>query len=77
MINTIFGTIWLFNFQQEEDEKLKTQYYIESIILLSIPIGIACFFIVVFFVVVCLFFYEHRRLRRLQRLEDEGFYDFE
>jgi hypothetical protein len=75
--NTICGTTWLVNFRSDHEDFLKTKYYIESIILLAIPILIACFFVIVFFVVMCLLFMEHRRMRRMQRLEDEGGYDEE
>ena len=77
LANTVCGTIWLVNFRKDNVDFLTTRYYVESVILLSIPIGIACFFVIAFGVVICLMYLEHRRMRRAQRLEDEGLYDFE
>ena len=77
LANTIGGAIWLVKFRTEHEEYLKTRYYVESIILLSIPIAIACFFVIIFIVVVTLLFIEHGRSRRMARLEEEGVYDIE
>ncbi len=77
LANTICGVIWLVKFQKENQDYLKTSYYVESIILLTIPIGIAVFFVIIFIAVICMLFFEHRRLRRMHRLEEEGMYDFE
>jgi hypothetical protein len=77
LTNTICGVIWLVRFRAEHEDFLKTSYYVESIILLAIPIGIACFFVIIFVIVICMLFFEHRRLRRMHQLEDEGLYDFE
>lgn len=77
MINTICGVVWLMRFRTENKDYLKTSYYVESIILLTIPIAIACFFVIIFFVVIFMLAFEHRRLRRMHRMEDEGLYDFE
>jgi uncharacterized membrane protein SirB2 len=75
--NTVCGTIWLVKFRNEHEEFLKTRYYVLSIILLSIPIGIAAFFVVIFLVVICMLYMDHRRMREHQRLDDEGLYDVE
>ncbi len=72
LINTVCGSIWFTQYQREHEDFLKTQYFIEAIILLSIPISIAGFSVVLFFVVVCLLIMEHRRMRNRQRFEDEG-----
>lgn len=76
--NTVQGIVWLTKIKKEDEDYLKTGYYVESIVLLSIPLAIASFFVVVLFVVIGILILEHRRnFNRMRRLEDEGFYDFE
>ena len=76
--NTLLGMVWLVKIKKEDEDYLKTKYYVESIVLLSIPIAIASFFVVVIFVVIGIMIIEQRRSNlRMRRLEDEGFYDFE
>lgn len=70
--NTVGGMIWLINFRKEHENYLKTRYFVESIILLSIPIAIAAFFVLVFVIVVVIMLIEHRRHSRMQRLDEEG-----
>lgn len=76
--NTILGLIWLTKIKNEDEDYLKTNYYIESIILLSIPIVIASFFVIVIMVVIVIMIIETRRnWVRMRRFEDENYYDFE
>jgi membrane-bound metal-dependent hydrolase YbcI (DUF457 family) len=76
-LNTIGGIVWFVNFNNENENFLKTEYYVETIVLLSIPLFICSLFVLIFVVVVIKLFINHRRERRMMRLEEEGFYDFE
>ena len=76
--NTVLGLIWLLKTQKQDEDYLKWSYYVESIILLSIPIAFASFFVIVIIVVVAIMVLEHRNNRnRMRRFDDENYYDFE
>jgi len=77
IINTVLGLVWLVKVRKENEDYLKTRYFVESIILLAIPIGIAVFFIIVIFVVIGIMYYDTRRNMRHRRMEDDGIIDFE
>jgi len=62
--NTVLGCVWLSSLSKEYEEYLKTRYYIESLILLAIPIAVAFFFVVFFFVGLCYIYFENRRQMR-------------
>jgi len=64
LVNTVCGTVWLVKFRKDHEDFLKTKYYVQSIILLSIPIGIASFFVIVFFVVLGMLYVDQRRMWR-------------
>ena len=53
IVNTILGLVWLIKSRKENQENfLKTEYLVESIVLLAIPIAIAVFFIIVITIVI-------------------------
>ena len=53
IVNTVVGLVWLLKFKRENDEDfLKTEYLVESIILLAIPIALALFFVVIILIVI-------------------------
>jgi hypothetical protein len=57
--NTSLPTVIVF--------ELKTSYYIEAVVLLSIPIAVATFFLIILVIFVCIVFFEYRRNRLRNR----------
>lgn len=61
--NTVLGLVWMLKFKKENDENfLKTEYLVESIILLAIPIALAIFFIIIILIVIGVWHYDRRRM---------------
>jgi hypothetical protein len=75
--NTVVGTIWFVRIKKENADFLKTHYYVEGVILLSIPITIASIFIILIIVGLLIFIVEQRRTSRLHRFDDEEIRDEE
>ena len=69
--NTILGVYWLLKLNKDDEEYLKTKYYVESIVLLSIPIVLVSFFVIVIIVALVILFFDSRRYFRRRRLEDD------
>jgi len=67
--STAQGLKWFLiitNGETHEGEKpifpfeLRTEYYVEALMMIGIPVSIASLFMVVLLIVLCLFIYEYR-----------------
>ena len=61
--NTVCGTVWLIRYRKDYSElyPLKTSYFVESIILLSIPYALLFFFFILLATALTIVFLDYRR----------------